>query len=194
MGAEQLRILLVEDDPLVRRSVEMLLTHLGHSVEAAESGTDALAKMERTEFSLVLADLHMPGMKGDELAREIRRLRPKVPIVLITGSGSRPPSPEFVRVLNKPFAIDELRDVLRLCIDANADSPAARLTVIDLGDAFQIEAFGFSSQVEKVRLPKGQVVNEVAGLLNTQLSEKRPVAVQAPDWIRQELRQRGFEV
>ena len=107
-----MRVLLVEDDPMVRRSIDMLLQHLGHTVDTAENASEALKKLASSSFGLVLADFYMPGMKGDELAREIKRLQPSLPVVLITGSaGNRSPA-EFAGILRKPFSIRELRELL----------------------------------------------------------------------------------
>ena len=105
-------ILVVDDEPMVRRSCEMLLRHLGHKVETAENGLEALAKVGHSHFDVALIDFEMSGMCGDELAREIRRVKPNLPLVLMTGSIPLRPAPNFAGQLVKPFSLAELQTVL----------------------------------------------------------------------------------
>ena len=105
-------VLVVDDEPAVRNLVQALLIHIGHLVETAENGFEALCKIEQQEFDLVFTDLFMPGMKGDELAREIKKRKPTLPIVLITGHQPERVSPEFAQVLGKPFSRDDLREAI----------------------------------------------------------------------------------
>ena len=106
------RVLVVDDELSVRELLTTLLERLGHTSETACNAVEALVKVENTEFDLILSDLNMPGMKGDELAREIKRRKKGTPVVLITGSQSQNVSPDFDRVLLKPFAMQELRETL----------------------------------------------------------------------------------
>lgn len=77
-------ILLVDDDPDVRSVTSMMLGSLGYSVVEAESGDDALKKID-TGIELVLTDFAMPNMTGAELAEIIRRNYPEMPVMFITG-------------------------------------------------------------------------------------------------------------
>jgi PAS domain S-box-containing protein len=77
-------ILLVDDDPDVRSVTSMMLGSLGYSVVEAESGDDALKKID-TGIELVLTDFAMPNMTGAELAEIIRRNYPELPVMFITG-------------------------------------------------------------------------------------------------------------
>ena len=101
-------MLVVDDEPAVLKAVVLLLRHVGHVVETAECGADALCKLQEKEFDVLLTDLYMPGMKGDELAREVKRRYPKLPIVLITATPPGGPLPGITCVLAKPFAMQEL--------------------------------------------------------------------------------------
>ncbi len=105
-------VLVVDDDMPIRQLLDGLLRHLGHTPHTVSSGADALRKIETTPFDLFLVDYNMPIMRGDELAREIKRQRPTAPVVLITGS---PPQdvPDYIdRVMRKPFSLAELAEVL----------------------------------------------------------------------------------
>ncbi len=114
----QRRILVVDDEPMVCNAVEMMLTHDGHVVETATSGSEALASLERSSFDLVITDYAMPQMKGDELARRIQQRSPALPIVMITAhaemlESTGTPLPGIGMVISKPFLIDDLREAIR---------------------------------------------------------------------------------
>jgi CheY-like chemotaxis protein len=106
------RVLVVDDELGVRELLQSLLRHLGHTSEGASCGAEALRKIEQAEFDLFFADLHMPVMKGDELAREIKRRKPGATVVLITGGELPGPLPEIDRLLRKPFSLAELQDTI----------------------------------------------------------------------------------
>lgn len=103
------RVLVVDDEPAVRDLVTALLRNSGYVVETAPGGTEALEKVEAGAFDVVFTDLVMPGMKGDQLAREIKTRRPTLPVVLLTGHKPAGLSTDFACILQKPFTRDELR-------------------------------------------------------------------------------------
>jgi CheY-like chemotaxis protein len=80
------RILVVDDEPSIREFVGAVLVHGGHSVVVAASGAQALELFERDgPFDLLLTDLMMPQMNGDELARRLRRTVPELKVLYLTG-------------------------------------------------------------------------------------------------------------
>lgn len=80
------RILLVEDDELIRLTVAEVLEDAGFEVIAAATGDDAVVLLDRNGFDLLMTDLHMPGLlDGVGLTRHVRRRYPDVPIVIMTG-------------------------------------------------------------------------------------------------------------
>lgn len=107
------RILVVDDDPLVRASVVDMLIDLGHTVSAASSGADALTRLDESDgVDIVLSDLAMPGMTGVELAEHLRRREGAPKVLLMTGFGDV--IGRFPR-LAKPFTEEELaRGLARL--------------------------------------------------------------------------------
>jgi signal transduction histidine kinase len=116
-------VLLVDDEPIVRNVVKRLLTVLGFTAEAAADGNAALAilKDPQKQVALVITDLHMPGMDGLELTREIRRLAPKLPVVLASGFADQADQATldelaFAAQLYKPFGMDVLTQTLRATI------------------------------------------------------------------------------
>ena len=78
-------ILVVDDDSIIRDTVGLLLTDLGHCVEQASDGLEALCCLDRALPDLVLSDIQMPNMEGLELLRIIHRRYPKLPVVMMTG-------------------------------------------------------------------------------------------------------------
>lgn len=102
-------VLLVEDEPEVRKVVRMQLTSLGHVVIEAADGVEALGLLQNVDdIALLVSDTVMPGgIGGRELARRARTLRPQLPILLVTGYASEAtPTDELpadVPTLRKPF-------------------------------------------------------------------------------------------
>jgi CheY-like chemotaxis protein len=88
MNTLQKKILVVDDDPVIRRSFDRVLSESGYEVSTAHDGSEALASMSREEYDVVFTDIKMPGMDGLELAERIRETRPWVPVVIVTGYGS----------------------------------------------------------------------------------------------------------
>ena len=78
------RILIVDDEPLACQTVQMLLQGVGYIVEAAKSGAEALKLFEPGKFDMIFTDYLMPGMKGDQLAANIKRRSPEQPVVMLT--------------------------------------------------------------------------------------------------------------
>ena len=116
----KLRVLLVDDDPLVSLNTASLLMDLGHSVLEAHSALHALELLETdTAFDLVISDYAMPGMNGLDLALRIRENRREIPIILATGYAELPVSMpmEFPR-LNKPYSQEDLRSALDRALPA----------------------------------------------------------------------------
>lgn len=104
-------ILCVEDEPiplLLRRSV---LEKFGFEVVSANSATQALEILDSQAIDLVLTDLLMPGLSGTELAREIKRRKPDVPVVLLSGVNEIPEDAEyadlFISKVEGPVAMCE---------------------------------------------------------------------------------------
>jgi CheY-like chemotaxis protein len=107
-------VLLVEDEPEVRRVIRHQLMDLGYPVIEADSGIEARGMLEVVpDISILVTDTVMPGgMDGRELAREARALRPGLPILLITGYSAEALA-ESLPVLRKPFDKPALARALR---------------------------------------------------------------------------------
>jgi CheY-like chemotaxis protein len=111
------RLLVIDDDPCCRRTIAYLLQTLGHTVEAAETGSAGLALLRQKPVDLVMTDLLMPGLTGWDVARLAKAMHPRLPVVLVTGSAHTisPDTPErhFVdAVLAKPCGAAAMRAVV----------------------------------------------------------------------------------
>lgn len=82
------RILVVDDETKMRRILEMALKGMGHQVEQAGDGVEALAAIDNAPFDLVMSDLRMPRMDGIELLRELRQRGEEVPVIVLTAYGT----------------------------------------------------------------------------------------------------------
>jgi PAS domain S-box-containing protein len=130
-AVERGTILLVEDDEPVRRIVHTLLARHGYDVIEASSPGDALILFELNvgKIDLVLTDVVMPLMSGDELARRLARLRPSVRVLFMSGYPGRPREPPgAVGFVDKPFASEELLAAVRAAMGARHLPPAITLT------------------------------------------------------------------
>lgn len=113
------RVLLIDDDPLVLSSISAMLQHAGCDVTPAESAAAALVAFEQAlesaPFDVVVTDLGLPGLRGDELARRVKQRSPATAVLVMTGQ-----APEAVRreltgadgVIGKPLRIAALRAAL----------------------------------------------------------------------------------
>jgi len=106
------RVLIIDDEPLVLKSVRMVLASAGYEVETANGGSEALNRPDWASFDLIVTDWKMPFMGGDGVAGEIRKRNPLLPVLLLTGSILETPPPGFNGVLFKPFSIHELREAV----------------------------------------------------------------------------------
>jgi CheY-like chemotaxis protein len=107
-------ILLVDDDSLIASSTKLLLEAIGHSVIDVASAESAIEVLERNApVDLIMTDYAMPGMTGLELASYVRRFRPELPVLLVTGFADLPnaPLPSVAR-LSKPYRQAQLEEKL----------------------------------------------------------------------------------
>lgn len=110
------RILLVDDEPLVRESIARMLSFLGYQVVSAASATEALNWLAKQPFDLVITDYAMPDMNGDVLGARMKSLNPGQPVLLISGYVEHLLTKSSLSgvdvVIGKPFEIGELRRAL----------------------------------------------------------------------------------
>ena len=113
-ATEAARCLIVDDDPLVRRTLGRVLQSQGMAVAEAASGEEALAAFEAGPVPLVITDLYMPGMDGVTLLREVLERHPDTAVLIITGVAEVKTAVECLQLgamdyLSKPVLVEEVR-------------------------------------------------------------------------------------
>ncbi|HEX7175931.1 MAG TPA: GAF domain-containing protein [Pyrinomonadaceae bacterium] len=118
-GVLPLRVLVVDDEEVVRETLADMIGVLGHYATPAASGREALDLLDGAEFDVIFSDLSMPGMDGWELAREVRRRRHRARICIVTGYGkdTAPPDADGEQspadaVIGKPFNFEQVEETL----------------------------------------------------------------------------------
>ncbi len=116
------RILAVDDDGLVRRSMEILLKEAGYEPVVAASGAEALGFLPQRHFDLVITDIRMPGMDGLQVIQAVRDFykqkgKPPVPILVLTAYNDEPVKQSAIKMgvehfLLKPFKLEDFLEVL----------------------------------------------------------------------------------
>ena len=107
------RILIVDDEQVVRRSYEATLHGVNCDADSAENGAEALSAMQREPYDVVLLDLRMPGIEGMSVLRTMKHNWPESEVVIITGYPTVESAKEAVRLgacdyLSKPLGPDEI--------------------------------------------------------------------------------------
>lgn len=108
------RVLLVEDDMLIRMASADMLADLGYDVSEAGSAEEALPLLEQRNIDILVTDLGLPGMSGEQFCRAVRDRWPKISIIFATGSNHGPQLVDSSRtaLLTKPHGVDELKRAL----------------------------------------------------------------------------------
>jgi CheY-like chemotaxis protein len=141
------KVLVVDDDPVVGKSFDRVLTAKGYNVITAHDAAEALERMREGEVDLVVTDIRMPGMNGLELAETVKASRPWTPVLIVTGYGNdadearakaagvsaflhKPLSPEMIegsteRALAAPLAAAESVPMAAPRIEPEAEPQAA---------------------------------------------------------------------
>jgi two-component system cell cycle sensor histidine kinase/response regulator CckA len=123
------RILVVDDEEPVRRFVARVLQQAGYEIVMAADGPDALSQADGRSFDLVVTDVMMPGMNGDELARRLRLAQPALKVLYLTGFSDklfkeRSTLWQDEAFLDKPCSIKGLLEAVSLLSDGVVETSA----------------------------------------------------------------------
>jgi len=124
------RILVIDDDDMVRGTIKAILERAGHEVTLAVDGEDGLRQFQRQSCDLVVCDIFMPNKEGIATLRELRQLDAAVPVITMTGgspsAGRTGPSDSdyltmstllgATRTIHKPFRASELIALVQACL------------------------------------------------------------------------------
>jgi len=118
------RILIADDQDMMRDSLASLLAREGHEIVAANDGPIAVSKISAQKFDLLITDLKMPRMSGIELLAEAKRIRPEMPVVLMTAFATVQTAVEAMKLgaydyIQKPFDGDEVKALVDRTLEHN---------------------------------------------------------------------------
>ena len=108
-----MRVLVIDDEMVVLDSVNKILTDEGYDVETNLSGREGLSRALDSDYDIVLTDIRMPDIGGMKVLRDIKRKKPSLPVVMITGYASVKSSVQAMKLgaadyVEKPFTPDQL--------------------------------------------------------------------------------------
>ena len=141
------RILIVDDTEMMRDSLASTLAREGHEVVAASDGPGALTRISATRFDLMISDLKMPKMTGIELLTEAKKLRPELPVVLMTAFATVSTAVEAMKLgaydyIQKPFDGEEIKLLVDRTLEHN------RLVIGPLNASAAAVVEGFTARVQ----------------------------------------------
>jgi len=136
------RILVVDDDAVVGKSFERVLTNKGYRVDTALSGREAFEKYAGADFDMAFTDLRMPGQDGLEVARRLKEMNPWLPIVVVTGYGTQEAEASAKAIgvaefLQKPLTPSIIEDVAARIMGRIAEATAVVATAATASTAVE---------------------------------------------------------
>ncbi|RLA93531.1 MAG: sigma-54-dependent Fis family transcriptional regulator [Deltaproteobacteria bacterium] len=129
------RVLLVEDEREMQKALGAVLERFGLRVSTAEDGLHAMAKFRQDLYDLVIADVKMPRMSGMELLKEIKKIAPRTPVVLLTAYGTIEGAVNAMKegafdYIEKPFSPEVLEEVVRRALASRAEALRGQRPII----------------------------------------------------------------
>jgi DNA-binding response OmpR family regulator len=138
-----IRLLVVDDEPLLRKKLGELLELRGYHVTQAASGTEALHYLQTTSYDLMVLDVRMPGMSGIEVLHRVQDFQDDVAVVLLTGHATVESAIAAVRLgaadyLLKPFDIDDLEHTIRHALEEKAEEKRRQQLLSTINEAVSL--------------------------------------------------------
>lgn len=117
MGIQQ-KILVIDDDPTIRNTVEAALKLEGYIIETAETGKEAIEKSKENFYNLALIDIRLPDLEGTQLLKKLKERTPKTRKIIITGYPTMPNAVEAVNknadaYLIKPVEMEKILETVK---------------------------------------------------------------------------------
>ena len=114
-------ILVVDDETVAAATLARFLCHRGYSVSTAENGEEGLALVRERTIDLIISDIRMPVMDGEQMLLALRAFDGDVPVVVVTGQDWEPPGGEkalnIARIMAKPIGLRVLTDLVAALLD-----------------------------------------------------------------------------
>lgn len=150
------RILVIDDEAIIREGLRQTLTLEGYQVEVASNGKVGMEKLQKDSFSVVISDLKMPIMSGIEVLKTIQVLQPNVPVIIITGFATVDSAVDAMKngafeYLTKPFLPEQIVEKVNAAIKKRLLNHEAELITANLPHETVAESFiGKSVPMQKV--------------------------------------------
>jgi len=175
MTQEQPVVIVVDDDPSIRKAIDRLLRSVGLRVELFESAQEFLQSNRLDAPSCIVLDVRLPGQSGLNLQRDLAAAHMRVPIIFITGHGDIPMSVRAMKAgavefLTKPFHDQDLLDAIEVALEKDRALRAEEKFVAELHERF-----------DKLTTRERQVMQlVVAGRLNKQIAAELGISEMTP--------------
>jgi two-component system response regulator AtoC len=169
--SEKIRILAVDDEPNMRRLLEIMLRQAGYQALVAENGHDALERLRREGADLVVSDLHMPGMNGLELLSAMRQEGLETPVIIVTAQGEVASAVAAMKLgaadyIVRPFDLETLEIAMNRALSMTRLKTENRF-LRDEAERGSGQMIGLSPAMRKVHEEILQVAPEKATVLIT---------------------------
>ena len=120
------KVLVVDDEAVIRKGLCRVMEGRGYQAESSESGFEAIEKLQKAPFDIVITDLKMPGMDGIEVLRAIKILQPDVPVIMITGYSTVDTAVDAMKngafdYISKPFTPDQMIEMVEKALEQRTD-------------------------------------------------------------------------
>lgn len=117
-----MKILVVDDEKLIRWSLSKGLEGAGYAVDTAANGNDALQMVEKFKYDIVVTDLRMPGLNGIELLKKIKEMEMSLPVIFLSAYLSKEVVENAIqygafRCINKPFHMENIIHVVKEALE-----------------------------------------------------------------------------
>lgn len=153
--SEKKTLLVVDDEPNIRRILEVAFDKAGYKTLVAEDAHQALKCVDSESVDMVLTDVTMPGMSGHDLLREIKGRKPEMPVVIMTAFGTIPQAIQAIRdgaaeYVTKPFDLDGLKKVVASAMSEGAAPKVRKQTAASSDKPFLAESPAMKGVLEMV--------------------------------------------
>ena len=150
------KILVVDDDPVVGKSFDRVLSGKGYAVITAQNGEEALHKLANENYDAVFTDIKMPGMSGIEVAQKIKAAKPWLPVVIVTGysTDAYRAAAEAAGVsgfLQKPLSPEMIAGSAEKAMHEADATPAPAATTPQLAEAADVTAAGDAQPASRAK-------------------------------------------
>ncbi len=161
------KILVIDDDPGVRETLGELLRAENYLVDSVSSGEEGLAAVRADEYDLVLLDIRLPGMDGEQVMEQIRKQRPNTNVIIISGYGSLESAILALRLgvkdfFIKPYPVEDLLNSICRVLSEKEDRIRKQILLEQLESS--LEKLKNLEGIETESLPARRVVNLPGGI------------------------------